>query len=317
VSTEILRPSVPGARLPQATSARSLRDELLRLLRMEDAASRRRLRDAHALGVEDRVEAGDCLAGLALLRDDGERIVLRAPENISRFREGDPAMLGDGMNPLRGLAVTVVDEDPVAGLLTLERDAFSRDEPLPGTGPFVLDRRDLSTGDRLARGVAQALEGRAPAGTVPARMLAGEPLREPGPGEEAAARAMAAASDLDPSQRDAFALALVADPVHLVQGPPGSGKTRLLATLLRTFVTRGERVLVTAFTHQAINNVLRALGADPSSWEATHRAESSPGSGSRCGGRAAPSRIPGARSWSGPRCTGRTGSGGAWPSIAS
>ena len=264
MSVESHRREPTGACATGESSTRSLRDELLRLLRMEDAAARRRLRDAHALGVEERVEAGGCLAGLVLLHDDGQRIVLRARENISRFREGDPAMLGEGANPARGLAVSVVDEDPVAGMLTLERDAFSRDEPLPGKGPFVLDRRDLSTGDRLARGVAQALDGRAPAGSVPARMLAGEPRREPAPEVEAAARRMARESDLDPSQREAFALALGADPVHLVQGPPGSGKTRLLVALLRAFVARGERILVTAFTHQAINNVLRALGTGES-----------------------------------------------------
>jgi len=260
MSVETLRPGTAGGGKPELPP-RAIRDEMLRLLRTEEAAARRRLRDTHALGVEERVEAGGCLAGLRLERDDGERIVLRARENVSRFREGDPARLGDGSNPALGLAVTVVNEDPVAGIITVERDFLSRGEPLSGRGPYVLDRRDLSTTDRLARGVAQALEGRAPAGPVVARLLAGAPLREPRPDEEARARVLARATDLDRSQREAFARALAADPVHLVQGPPGSGKTRLLATLLRAFVARGERILVTAFTHQAINNVLRALAA--------------------------------------------------------
>ncbi len=263
MSVETLYPAPGSDGSRKCPGARSLAEEVLRLLRMEDAAARRRFRDGHALGLEERVESGDSLSGLVLLRDDGERIVLRAGENISRFREGDPATLGDGSQPARGLAVTVVDEDPVADLLTVERDYLSRQEPLPGEGPFVLDRRDLSTGDRLARGIALALEGRSPAGRVPARLLAGKPLREPLKEEESAARRLAGATDLDPSQREAFSRALVADPVHLVQGPPGSGKTRLLAALVRAFVAREERVLVTAFTHQAINNVLRALGSDP------------------------------------------------------
>ena len=187
MSVETLHPEARREGFGESPAGRSLAEEMLRLLRMEDAAARRRFRDAHALGLEERVEAGDCLSGLVLVRDDTERIVLRARENISRFREGDPATLGDGSHPARGLAVTVVDEDPVAGIVTLERDPFSRQEPLPGQGPFVLDRRDLSTGDRLARGIAQALEGRSPAGRVPARLLAGETLREPGKEEEAAA----------------------------------------------------------------------------------------------------------------------------------
>jgi len=236
-----------------------LRARILRLIAREEAAGRRRLRDAHAQSVEERAEAGDCLADLFLVRDDGNRLVLRTRENLSRFREGDPARLGDGRDPACGLAASVVEYDPVEGLITIERDWAARGEPLEGTGPFVLDKRDLSGAHRLARAVARALDGRAPAGNVPFRIVSNDAPRAPGDAALRAARKLAAETDLDPSQREAFAAALAADPVHLVQGPPGSGKTWLLAALLRAFTSRGERVLVTAFTHRAINNVLRAF----------------------------------------------------------
>jgi DNA replication ATP-dependent helicase Dna2 len=236
-----------------------LKTRLLRLLAREEAAGRRRLRDTHAQSIEERVEAGDCLADLHLIEDDGNRIVLGTRENLSRFREGDPARLGNGRDPSLGLAVSVVDDDPVEGLITLERDFAARGEPVGGTEPFVLDKRDLSSTDRLARAVARALDGGSPAGDVPFRIVSGGAPRAPGDAALRAARKLAAETDLDPSQREAFAAALAADPVHLIQGPPGSGKTWLLAELLRAFTSQGERVLVTAFTHRAINNVLRAF----------------------------------------------------------
>jgi DNA replication ATP-dependent helicase Dna2 len=207
------------------------------------------------------VEAGDCVAGLRVEGDNGERIVLHAEENLSRFREGDPATLGDGRDPALGLSVRLVDFDPVSGRLTVERDYFSRGMPLETRGPLALDRRGIPTVNKLARALERALDGQAPAGNVPARILAGDRLPASPADALAQAREAARARDLDPSQQEAFAGALAADPLHLIQGPPGSGKTRLLADLLHAFVARGERVLVTAFTHLAINNVLRAFCA--------------------------------------------------------
>lgn len=76
--------------------------------------------------------------------------------------------------------------------------------------------------------------------------------------------------DFTPSQREAFR-AIVGQRVTAVWGPPGTGKTHFLAAAIRalaaghTAAGRPFRVLVTAFTHAAIENVLRKLGSGNSS----------------------------------------------------
>ena len=42
-------------------------------------------------------------------------------------------------------------------------------------------------------------------------------------------------------------------------GTPGSGKTEAIVTLLRILAKRGKKVLVVAFTNQAVDNVLNRL----------------------------------------------------------
>lgn len=64
----------------------------------------------------------------------------------------------------------------------------------------------------------------------------------------------------DNSQQRAIALGLNKNrPVLVIQGPPGTGKTGLLKQLIAYAVQRGERVLVTAPTNAAIDNMVEKL----------------------------------------------------------
>lgn len=64
----------------------------------------------------------------------------------------------------------------------------------------------------------------------------------------------------DTSQLNAIALGLNKKrPLLVVQGPPGTGKTGVLAELIYLAVRQGERVLVTAPTNAAVDNMVERL----------------------------------------------------------
>jgi len=45
----------------------------------------------------------------------------------------------------------------------------------------------------------------------------------------------------------------------LIQGPPGTGKTSVIAEIVKRLTQQGQRVLLAAFTNQAVDNMLRRL----------------------------------------------------------
>ena len=62
---------------------------------------------------------------------------------------------------------------------------------------------------------------------------------------------------LNERQKEAFINSYSTTNYSLIQGPPGTGKTWLLAHLAVAFAKEGKKVLITAFTHTAINNALQ------------------------------------------------------------
>ncbi len=64
---------------------------------------------------------------------------------------------------------------------------------------------------------------------------------------------------LNPSQREAIEFALSTKDFAIIHGPPGTGKTTTVAELIRQAVTRGDKVLATAPSNLAVDNLLERL----------------------------------------------------------
>ena len=64
---------------------------------------------------------------------------------------------------------------------------------------------------------------------------------------------------LNESQREAVALALGSNDFFLIHGPFGTGKTRTLAEIVRQEVKRGRKVLATAESNVAVDNLVELL----------------------------------------------------------
>ena len=66
-------------------------------------------------------------------------------------------------------------------------------------------------------------------------------------------------SQLNNDQQEAVRMAISCRDYTLIQGLPGTGKTSTLAFLARLFMAQGRRVLVTAYTHSAVDNIMSKL----------------------------------------------------------
>lgn len=55
-------------------------------------------------------------------------------------------------------------------------------------------------------------------------------------------------------------LSLSASDFHLILGPPGTGKTHVIKEMITEMLKNGQKVLATAYTNRAVDNVLEKLG---------------------------------------------------------
>jgi DNA replication ATP-dependent helicase Dna2 len=225
---------------------------MYRLLWLEARAAEGRGHALWRLSPDERNAAGIALGNLTLageprVTESGEWEYRFRCDQTSELREGDAILLSDG-DPVLGQVVS-------GTILRLEQDGITVWTPERIANPTLIDRYDSDiVHDRTVRNLWRWLE-------VEPRLRALVSARLTMTfDEEVQAETMAQLpATLNAEQREAVARSLAARDFLLVQGPPGTGKTSVVAEIVKQAVARGERVLVAAFTNQAVDNVLRRL----------------------------------------------------------
>ncbi len=207
--------------------------------------------------VEKRVSEAMAIDGLRVEAYSDSQVILQFTQNRSKFREGDPLRLNRGDPSNRFIKCELVEEleDNRLRLKPGFREFFQNLEPREG---WVLDMdapdlrqiqlsalEEINFNQTYKRYFYELLNGNQKQYfrqinnkqdvSVPRELLS------------------------NTKQSEAFTRAYLAENFYLIQGPPGTGKTRVLAHLAESFAREGMNVLITAFTHRAINNALKAV----------------------------------------------------------
>jgi DNA replication ATP-dependent helicase Dna2 len=191
---------------------------------------------------DDRAVIGLEPADRTELGDGRWRLTASRPSSAaSKIREGDRVLASDG-DPVEGTAEMARVEH-----LGADRVVVTCDEPVD------LRRLDVYPSELSVDRMLTALHD---------AVLKGDERRKDLLFDRASPAFSGGDHGLIPNndaQNEAVNRALNAEDFALVHGPPGTGKTYTIATLIRAFVERGDRVLLAAFTNRAVDNALEAL----------------------------------------------------------
>lgn len=197
--------------------------------------------------VEERVASGSAISDLVPL-DGPHPTELGAWEqtfrcaNTSELRTGDEILLSDD-SPIIGEVVT-------GTILSIGADQVSVWTPELIAHPTLLDRYDTSIVHvRTVQNLLRWLQ----ADTHLRDLVSG--ARRP----RFAHAQVAPRPDFNIEQNLAVARALQMRDYLLVHGPPGTGKTSVIAEIVKRLCQQHKRILLAAFTNQAVDNMLLRL----------------------------------------------------------
>ncbi len=239
-------------------------DRLADLWRRERRASRARfVAERRDTTLAERVTRGIALRDLSIDETDaapGGRTLLwlatAAPGGLEGLRvgAGDPVRLwfDDPDGPEAVLGVCARRRGDRLGVV-VDGDVPERFEE----GEFKLDRDDPeATFERGQRALAafRAAPERSDMGRLREVLFGAD-----APAFDTEAELAPLDATLNAPQRAAVRRALAARDVALVHGPPGTGKTTTLVEVIRQAVARGDRVLATAASNTAVDNLAERL----------------------------------------------------------
>jgi DNA replication ATP-dependent helicase Dna2 len=222
-----------------------------KLLQVEGLEGEKQLALLWQTAVKERVERGTAICDLmpldkAVPTGQGEWQQAFRCTNTSELREGDEILLSDG-NPITGEVVT-------GTILRISSEQVTVWSPELIAYPRLLDRYDNSivhvrTLQNLLRWLQADphLRGLV-AGTLRPRfnMTITVPPR----------------ADFNVEQNLAVERAMQMQDYLLIHGPPGTGKTSVIAEIVKRLCQQGQHVLLAAFTNQAVDNMLKRLDTE-------------------------------------------------------
>jgi len=197
--------------------------------------------------VEERVERGTAISDLVPLHKpvptgQGEWQQVFRCTNTSELREGDEILLSNG-DPITGEVVT-------GTILSISSEQVTIWSPELIAHPTLIDRYDISIVH--VRTVQNLL-----------RWLQADPhLRELVAGARRPRfnrHIVPPRASFNAEQNLAVERALQMQDYLLIHGPPGTGKTSVIAEIVKRLCSQGQRVLLAAFTNQAVDNMLKRL----------------------------------------------------------
>ena len=240
------------------TSAADFLRNLRRYVQREAETQNEALTRQWAYPLGERVARGWAIEGLEVESFQNETLRMRCVTNDSRFREGDLLVLhrGKPTDPTAlhvelqydgedELEFTLLRGNPYE--LSQHPNGWIADQDWFDTSSFYLNALDQ---------VSDTLRGR---NRILPMLFGNTQPKIDFARYDRAADYLVQNTFMDESQIQAAALAYATDSLHLIQGPPGTGKTWVLAHIATLLAQEGQRVLITALTHLAINNALNKI----------------------------------------------------------
>lgn len=229
---------------------------LQRFVDREQDTQNAQIRETWDKPLAERVQLGEAIGDVRIVARRGSYLVVEWRENLSKFRVGDTVILHRGNPHRRHLQMTIEEEDRDSFVLKAGYGVYLDAEMgiLRRSDGWILDRAVVDV-RHLQKGAIEELAFRP---HHPAAHILEHGDAPVAFDRKQLFQAMQYAQQvgMNKSQIEAFARAAAADPLYLIQGPPGTGKTWVLAHLAYVLAYQGQKVLVTAFTHRAINNAL-------------------------------------------------------------
>ncbi|UMM17699.1 hypothetical protein L5515_014120 [Caenorhabditis briggsae] len=221
-------------------------------------------KDLWLKSIEERVEEKTCISDLHSISEEisnSQRVIItfsrKSTVTDSPFRPGDVCLLSNKKNV--AIAFTVIDfvSDDVIKISSDKTVKCRYD------APFHLDKyTSMSThsttlgnlvyflqNDEIGMRLRNVLVDLLPPAIVDIN----------GANISAAVKKIIIKAKLNNEQRRAVVHALATEDYMIVEGLPGSGKTTLISVLIQCLVATNKKVLLTAFTHSAVDNILGKL----------------------------------------------------------